>query len=97
MAQLYSLGHLTTLMTITNKQRTLISLAIVALMVGILIFGRGYRAFGVFFIPFGLWLNLKREPEQMQMRPAIRVLGWIFVAAAVVALVAVAFAIASGR
>ena len=84
-------------MTITNKQRTLISWAIVAVMVGILIFGRGFRAFGIFFIPLGLWLNLKREPEQMQVRPAIRVLGWIFVAAAFVALVAVGIAIASGR
>jgi hypothetical protein len=84
-------------MTLTDKQRTLISWAIVAVMVGILVFGRGFRAFGVFFLPLGLFLCLKRDREQIQMRPSFKVLGWIFITTAVVTLVAVAFAIASGR
>jgi hypothetical protein len=81
----------------TNKQWTFASLVLAALLTALAIFGGGYRAVGVLFLPLGLWLSLGREPEQRQIRPAIRVLGWLFVGFAVVALVGSLIAITAGR
>jgi hypothetical protein len=61
------------------------------------LFGGGYRALGILFLPVGLWISLRREPEQMKVRPAIQVLGWIFVGVAAIAIVAAVIAIAAGR
>ena len=72
-------------------------MVMVVLLIALARFGDGYRAFGVLFLPAGIWLSLKREPEQKQIRPAIRVLGWLFICLAVVILVASVFAITAGR
>ena len=84
-------------MTLTNKQWNLVSVVAIALLLTLAIFGGGYRALGTLLAPVGLWLSLKREPEQREIRPAIRVLGWIFVAVAVVAIVRAVIAITTGR
>ena len=84
-------------MSMTNKQWTFVSLVLTALLIALLIFGGAYRAIGVLFLPLGLWLSLRREPEQRQVRPTIKVLGWIFVGLAIVALVASVITIAAGR
>ena len=68
-----------------------------ALLLALAIFGGGYRSLGTLFLPVGLWFSLRREPEQREIRPAIRVLGWMFVGAAAVAIVASVIAIASAR
>lgn len=84
-------------MTLTNKQWTLLSVVSAALLLALALFGGGYRAFGTLFLPVGFWISLRREPEQMKVRPAIQVLGWIFVGVAAVAIVAAVIAIAAGR
>ena len=80
----------------THKQWTLASLGLAALLIALAVFGGSYRAGGILLLPLGLWLSLKREPEQKQIRPAIRVLGWVFVGLAIVALVASLIAITTG-
>ena len=84
-------------MTLTNKQWTWVSVVAAALLLALAIFGGGYRSLGTLFLPIGLWFSLRREPEQREIRPAIRVLGWIFVGVAVVAIVASVIAITAGR
>lgn len=84
-------------MTLTSKQWTLVGVVSSALLLALAIFGGGYRVLGIFLLPVGLWFNLRREPEQTEIRPAIRVLGWIFVGVAAVAIVASVIAISSGR
>jgi hypothetical protein len=64
-------------MTMTNKQWAFVSIVLVAVLIALVIFGGGYRAVGALFLLLGLWLSLRREPEQMRIRPAIRVLGWL--------------------
>ena len=81
----------------THKQWTLVSLALAALLIALAVFGGSYRACGTLLLPLGLRLSLRREPEQKQIRPAVRVLGWVFVGFAIVALVASLIAITTGR
>ena len=68
-----------------------------ALLIALAIFGGGYRAVGVLFLPLGLWLSLRREPEQREIRPAIRALGWIFIAIAIGAVIGSVIAITASR
>ena len=84
-------------MTLTNKQWTFASLVLIAVLIALARFGAGYRAVGVLFGPLGLWLTLKREPKEGKIRPGIKVLGWLFVGFAVVALVGSVIAITAGR
>jgi hypothetical protein len=84
-------------MTLSSKHWTLVSVVSAALLLDLAIFGGSYRALGVLFLLVGLWLRFKREPEQMEIRPAVRVIGWIFVCLAAVAIVASALAIASHK
>ena len=93
MAQLSTLGH----MTLTNKQWTLLSIVSAALLIALAIFSGGYRAFGIVFLPIGFWFSLRHEPEQKQVPPAIRVLGWIFVCVAALAFIASVVTILAGR
>ncbi|MDB6030295.1 MAG: hypothetical protein JWM16_633 [Verrucomicrobiales bacterium] len=60
----------------TSKHWTLVSVVSAALLLGLAIFGGGYRSLGVILLPLGLWFSLRPEPEQIRVRPAIRVLGW---------------------
>jgi hypothetical protein len=96
-AELYTLDHIHTLMTMTSKHWTLVSVVSAALLLALALFGGGYRALGILFLPVGLWFNLRHEPEQRETRPAIRVLGWIFVGVATVAVVASVITIAAPR
>jgi hypothetical protein len=84
-------------MTLTNKQWTLVSIVSAALLLALAIFGGGYRALGILFLPLGFWFSLRHEPEQKQVRQAIRVLGWIFVCVAAVAVIASVVTILAGR
>ena len=84
-------------MTTTSKHWILVSVVSAALLLALAIFGGGYRALGTLFLPVGLWFSLRREPEQREIRPAIRVLGWIFVGVAALAIVASVIAITAGR
>jgi hypothetical protein len=84
-------------MTMTSKHWTLVSVVSAALLIALVIFGGGYRALGTLFLPLGLWFSLRHEPEQMQIRPAIRVLGWLFVAVAAIAIVGSVVAITRNR
>ena len=84
-------------MTINNSHRIFVSAVLVVLLLGLARFGEGYNSLGIVFSPLILWLNLKREPEQREIRPAIRMLGWIFVSLATAAMVWVGIAIAFGR
>ncbi|MCC6821810.1 MAG: hypothetical protein IT579_13845 [Verrucomicrobia subdivision 3 bacterium] len=81
----------------TKKHWLLVSVVSAALLIGLAIFGGGYRSLGILFLPLGLWFSLRREPEQMHVRPVIQVLGWLFVGVAVVAVVASAIAIGANR
>ena len=85
----------------TNNQWTFVNLTLTALLtaflIALVIFGGRYCAVGALFLPLGLWLSLRREPEQMRIRPTIRVLGWVFVTLAVVALVASVIALTAGK
>lgn len=84
-------------MSMTNKQWKFATTILIVLLSVLAIFGGRYRVFGVLFAPLGFWLSLRREPEQRQIRPAIRVLGWLLVAFAFVALVGSLTAIIAGR
>ncbi len=84
-------------MTLSSKHWTLVSVVSAALLLALAIFGGSYRALGVLFLPLGLWFSLRREPEQAEIRPAIRVLGWIFIGVAAAAIVASVIAISAGR
>jgi hypothetical protein len=84
-------------MTLTDKQWTLVSIISAALLITLAIFGGGYRAFGILFLPLGVWVGLRHEPEQKQVRPAIRALGWIFVCIAVLAVIGAVISILAGR
>ena len=84
-------------MTLTIRQWTVLSVGSAALLIGLAWFGGGYRSLGVLFLPLGLWLELIKAPDQRQIRPAIRVLGYVFVGVAVVAIMASVFAIAARR
>jgi hypothetical protein len=81
----------------TNKQWTLASLGLAVILAALFAFGGHYRAVPVLFLPLGLWLSLRREPEEKQVRPWIAVLGWVFVGFSVVALIAAVVAIAAGK
>jgi hypothetical protein len=81
-------------MTLSNKHWILVSVVSAALLLALAMFGSSYRALGLLFLPVGLWFSLKREPEQVEIRPAIRMLGWVLVGLAAVAIVASAIAIA---
>jgi len=81
----------------TNRQRTLASLVLAVLLAALFAFGGSYRAVLVLFLPFGFWLSVRREPEQMQVRPWIRVLGWVFVGFAVAAFIWAVIALAGRR
>ena len=84
-------------MSMTNKQWAFLGLGVAVLLAALVIFGGRYRAIGILFLPLGLWLSLRREPEQTQIRPGIKVLGWVFVGLAIVALIASVVAITAGR
>jgi ABC-type spermidine/putrescine transport system permease subunit II len=75
----------------------LISVLTAALLLALAVFGEGYRALGIVLLPVGLWFNLRHQPAQREIRPAIRVLGWIFIGLAVVAAIASVIAITSHR
>ena len=81
----------------TSKQWTGVSLALAVLLSALTIFGGRYRVAGVLFLPLGLWLTLRREPEPNRIRPWIKVLGWILVRFSIVVLVASVIAIVAGR
>ena len=84
-------------MTMTSKHWSLVSVVSAALLLALAIFGGGYRAIGILFLPVGLWFSLRHEPEQREIRPVIRVLGWIFICVATVAVVASVVTIASHK
>lgn len=84
-------------MTMTIKHWTLASIIAAALVLALMILGGGYRALGLLLLPVGLWLGLKREPEQAEIRPATRLLGWLFVGLAALAVIAAALAIGASR
>jgi len=84
-------------MTLSNKQWTLLSIASVGLAVALAIFGGRYRALCVLVLPLCFWLSLRHEAEQKQVRPAIRVLGWVFVSIAVLAVIGAVISILAGR
>jgi hypothetical protein len=66
----------------------LVSVISAALLVALAMFGGSYRALGILFLPLGLWFGIKGEQKQTEIRPAIQVLGWIFVGLAAVAVLA---------
>lgn len=80
-----------------SKLSIWLSVIFATLLLALGIFGRSYRPLLCLFLPLGLWFSLKHEPEQRKARPAIRVLGWIFVGIAAVAFIAPVIAIAAGR
>jgi len=84
-------------MTLTSKQWTVVSVISAALLFTLMVLGGGYRALGMLFLPVGFWLSLRHEPEQRQVRPAIKVLGWIFVCVAAFALIASVLVILAGK
>jgi hypothetical protein len=84
-------------MTSTGKQWILVSVISAALLFTLMFLGGGYRALGILFLPIGFWLSLRREPEQKEIRPAIRALGWILVCVALFALVASVLFVLAGR
>jgi hypothetical protein len=55
-------------MTVTSKLWTVLSVVSTALLIGLAIFGGGYRALGALVLPLGLWFSLRREPEQKEIR-----------------------------
>jgi hypothetical protein len=59
-------------MSITNRQWTFASLVLALLLAALFTFGGHYRSVRVLFLPLGFWLSLRREPEQMQVRPWLR-------------------------
>lgn len=85
------------LMTMTSKRWALVSLVLAALFLALAVFGGGYRSLGTLFGPVGLWLGLRHEPEQKEVRPAIRLLGWLFVGVAIAAIVASVIGITAAR
>jgi hypothetical protein len=84
-------------MTLSNKQWTLLSTVSVGLAVALAIFGGRYRALCALVLPLCFWLSLRHEPEQKQVRPAIRVLGWIFVCIATFAVIGAVISLLAGR
>lgn len=84
-------------MRVTNKQWIVLSLALTAIITMLAIFAGYYRAVGVLLLPLGLWLNLRREPDQMQIRPAIRLIGFVFVTLAFVTIIATVITITASR
>ena len=84
-------------MTMTSRQRAWVSVGLVALLAALIAFGGHYRLLGVLFLPLAMWVGIRREPEQMRIRPWIRVLGWLLVGACVVLLVMAVVSIVAGR
>jgi hypothetical protein len=67
-------------MTLTKRQWTSVIVISTVLFITLMILGGDYhplRSLGMLMCPVGLWINLRRDPAQRQIRPAIRVLGWI--------------------
>ena len=62
-------------MSITNKQWTLASLGLAVLVAALFALGGRYCAVLVLFLPLGVWLGVRREPEEARTRPWIRVVG----------------------
>ena len=85
------------IMSITNKQWTLASLGLAVLVAALFALGGRYRAVLVLFLPLGVWLGVRREPEEARIRPWIRVLGWLFVGFSVVVLIASIIAVVAGK
>lgn len=86
-----------TIVTITNRQRTLASLVFGALLAALLAFGGRYRAVLALFLPLSFWFSLSQEPEQREIRPCIRPLGWLFVGFSIVMIIAVIIAAAASE
>lgn len=84
-------------MTLTNKQWTFLSVVTVAVLLLVALLGGRYRAFSAVLLPLCLWLSLRYEPDQKQVRPSIRLLGWIFVSVAVVAVIGSIITVLLGR
>lgn len=84
-------------MTLTNKQWTSLSIVTVALLILVAILGGVYRLCYVVLFPLCLWLSLRHEPEQKQVRPAIRALGWVFVCVAAAPAIGAVISILGGR
>jgi hypothetical protein len=84
-------------MTLTNKQWTFLSIVTVALLILVVILGGVYRLFYIVLFPLCLWLSLRHEPDQKRVRPGIRVLGWIFVCIATLAVVGAVISLLAGR
>ena len=84
-------------MTLTNKQWTFVSIVTVALLILVVMLGGVYRLFYVVLFPLCLWLGLRREPDQKQVRPAIRVLGWILICIATLAVIGAFISLLVGR
>lgn len=84
-------------MTLTNKQWTSLSIVTVALLILVAILGGVYRLCYLVFFPLCLWLSLRHEPDQKQVRPAIRALGWIFVCVAAAAAIGAVISLLAGR
>jgi hypothetical protein len=73
------------------------SVVLAALLVAFAIFSRNYRAPGIVLLPLYLWFSLKRDPAQMEIRPGLRVLGWILVGVAVIAIITFATVVVAGK
>ena len=88
-------------MTITDKKWTLINTMIMASLFALIFLGGTYMAIGktlaMLSFSFNFWLCLKHEPDQKQIRPAIKVLGWIFVIVAILASIASLISIFAGK
>ena len=84
-------------MTLSSKQQTILNIVVVALLILAAILGGVYRLSYVVLFPLCLWLSLRHEPDQKQVRPVIRVLGWIFVCIATLAVIGAVISIIAGR
>ena len=73
------------------------SIVTVALLILVVILGGVYRLFYIVLFPLCLWLSLRHEPDQKRVRPGIRVLGWIFVCIATLAVVGAVISLLAGR
>ncbi len=84
-------------MSITNKLWTFASLGVALVIATLFLLGGHYSAVLVLFLPLGFWLSLKQEPSQANVRPWIKVLGWLLVGFSLLAIIASAIAFATGK
>jgi hypothetical protein len=80
----------------TRQHWIIASQLLCMLLIALPTFSGDYRGAGILLFPVCLWLSLRNEPEQRQMRPWIRVLGWVVASVAAVGIVAAFICIATG-